>query len=309
MKKVLLLINISILIGCSGRSLLINMAKTPEYEESFFQNDITYNKYQKDFIYLDNVLKKTHPNMYNSYDSSYFVNKKNEILSALKNVKNDIDFQFLIQQYVAKIKDSHTKVIMGYPNEKELIPFKYLWIKDKLYIESISAKEDTSFLGARIESINNITLNKVVKSFSDFISVENDVWIRRNLTYLLRSPYFLYHAGIVDTSENSVLFKLQLLSGADTTISVTYENNDDIKWTILAHSSYFTKPGKEFFKYTLFPEKDYAYFQFNKMIDYTVASSYIGKMNFFIRPFAHVALFFYGMDHLDEVLDKMFREI
>ena len=128
MKKVLLLINITILIGCSGRSLLKSMAKTPEYEESFYQNDTTYNKYQKDFIYLDNVLKKTHPNMYNSYDSSYFVNKKNEILSALKNVKNDIDFQFLIQQYVAKIKDSHTKVIMGYPNEKELIPFKYLWI-------------------------------------------------------------------------------------------------------------------------------------------------------------------------------------
>lgn len=102
-----------------------------------------------------------------------------------------------IAKIVASIGDAHTAIALPLFNN---LPFKCYWFEEGIYITSV-LPDYQNILHCKIQSINGIQIDNVIKNLSTIIPHENIPFLKSLLPKYLVSAEALYGLGIIDQTD------------------------------------------------------------------------------------------------------------
>jgi len=314
MNKLLLLFSILLLSACSRQKLHRLISKTPKLD---YEKPIDYkslNDYQKDAIYLKELILRSYPRLETKISQNDFLKESNELVEKLGEVSTDFEFQTHLKRYLALLKDSHTDT----PN------FNYTIFEDKKYfcwslhkekedwlISSIDRSTDTSVVGLRLVSVNDIPMEEIEKQVRNFENGENYYATNEQFRRMVASPKYWKALGIIE-NKDSVSFSVikndtieKFYLEAKPECSVFRKKIKDRRYP-------FTRRQNGGYSYKIDASENFSYLQMNTSLDYVSFKDGINSYtSFWIRPFARA----YGKkttkDARDfgKVLQKMFAEM
>lgn len=112
-----------------------------------------------DFVYLRNILEKTHPGLYRYTPKPVMQQKMDSIAALLDKDMSYYDYYALISAFMADIRCAHTYVVPqqdigSYMTAIKTIPFELMPLNGRLYITLNGTKDQTIQPGAELLTIN-----------------------------------------------------------------------------------------------------------------------------------------------------------
>lgn len=233
------------------------------------------NKYQKDFLLMVKLLETTHP----AFTDAVVAPLKLSIIrkSGYKNLSrctNDISFQVYLESILSKLHDGHTAVNLQ-RNLTSIYPLSTYFDGKDYYLQA-TAKPYKDYLGKKIKTINGEKIQKVVDSFKNDFSYENEVGYLKQVlkNYICVSFYW-----------NNKPFKRP-----DNTLLITFADNTSVQmstvpapfqeWEVYRPNQrkslmQVRTNQKVPFTKQFFENRSIAYLQFNQCTDqYTLRQTY-----------------------------------
>ena len=96
--------------SCSMQSVQSLIAKTPEIEYAKPSNYDNLNKFQKDAIFLTELIKKSYPRLELKISDEDYSYESEKLISDLSIVENDLDFKVRIRKFMVLLKDGHSDI-------------------------------------------------------------------------------------------------------------------------------------------------------------------------------------------------------
>jgi hypothetical protein len=225
------------------------------------------NKFQQDLLYLDNLCANTFPNI----DSVFPQHKRTAIVDSLMNLLTDKQvnqqiFSGYLYLYLSHFENQHTRLEKSGLQSKMLFPYILYFINDDWFLININQEYDSLLIGKKVIEINNKTIEKIEKSLSQYVFAENDICKRKEINKFINRPDLLRQWGIIDQTDSvSISFetgeKIWVKSiSKDSDIHFHLSENQFIPNPI-------TKYVKHHYNIALYPNENYAYFQYNKCFD------------------------------------------
>ena len=223
------------------------------------------NKYQKDFLLMVKLLETTHPAFTDVVREPFKLSAiSNKGYKHLSRCTNDLSFQIYLESILSKLSDGHTAVNIQ-SNVTSIYP-----------LSKGTAKPYKDGLGKKIKTINGVKIQKVVDSFKNDFSYENEVGYQRQvLKNYLAIPFYW----------NNKPFKRP-----DNTLLVTFADSTTIQVSAVpapfqAWEVYQPKQNKSLmqvrskqnvpFSKQFYENRSIAYLQFNQCTDqYTLRKTY-----------------------------------
>jgi len=282
MNKLSLLFLVLLLSSCSQQRLYSLIAKTPKLDYEKPTDYRTFNDYQKDAIYLKELILRSYPRLETKISKPDFLKASDELVEKLGSVSSDLEFEAYLKKYIALLKDGHSYVqSFGLSIREETKYFCWSIYKEKedWVITSIDSSMDTSIIASRLVSVNDIPIKEIEDRARNFENGENYYSTNRLFTRTVRYPKYWKALGIIE-DENRISF------------SVAKQNNG--------------------YSYEINASEDFSYLQMNTSLDYVSFKDGISNYtSFWIRPFAKA----YGKkmtedaENFGQVLQKMFAEM
>lgn len=120
-------------------------------------------------------------------------------LAAQIQGRPDLQIALALQTLVAKAKDANTRLELApLLQQNKVIPVGFGWYADGLYM-SATVKRFSPALGKRIQEINGIPVDTVLKRMGRFFAKENEEALRKDSPTWLRFPVANRMAGIATT--------------------------------------------------------------------------------------------------------------
>ena len=263
----------------------------------------TLNIYQKDFIYLCQLLEDSHPNIYENFPKDKFEIKKKKLLKEFANTKNKAEYSIKLQKFVSNIKDAHTKIQFTLLNSF-LYPIRIRSIKDTLFISNIDKSLPSNWLGAKIINFNNIPKDTVINKAKKYFSCDNNICYMNNIVYYLYNYKFLKQLGIIDTSSE---LKLSITTLKNKNEEITIPHIEKYKLRKIKKVKNLTGYTNRLFHYKILKDKSICYFHYQECYDLQFLK--FDKKNY--KPLYHlfyVAWWLRG-GNFSNFLKKMFKEI
>jgi hypothetical protein len=156
--------------------------------------------WQADLNYLERQLPKNHYDLFALQSQTYF-QQGIEKIKASADTLSDLAVAVQLQQLVASMGDSHTKVDFGpFLDKDQVLPLHLYWFSDGLYIlHTTPGHED--ILGHRILSINQVPIATVVDSLSTLITVDNPAIIKSSVPKMVPLIQLLEYFGFVKNQQ------------------------------------------------------------------------------------------------------------
>ncbi|MBO7556951.1 MAG: hypothetical protein J6T52_00495 [Bacteroidaceae bacterium] len=233
------------------------------------------NKYQKDFLLMMHLLETTHPAFTDVVQAPFKLpGVSRNGYRHLARCTNDLSFQIYLESILSKLNDGHT--VVNLQNHLTSIYPLSTYFDGKDYYLQGTAKPYKDGLGKKIKSINGVKIQKVVDSFKNDFSYENEVGYQRQVlkNYLVIPFYW-----------NNKSFKRP-----DNTLLVTFADSTTIQMSTVpapfqAWEMYQPKQRKSLmqvrskqnvpFSKQFFENRSIAYLQFNQCMDqYTLRKTY-----------------------------------
>lgn len=223
------------------------------------------NIFQQDFLYYCDALVNTHPNVFLNYPEDKFETNKKNALDILSHCNNEEEFSMILQQFIAPIKDTHTKVTnIWFPGEKRY-PIRYKFYGDSLYILNMTNQLPTEFYGTILYSINGFSLEDIKMKAAQYTSYENEVGLKNNINLSIYKSDFLRTLGIIKNETDSITIET---TGKR---KWTIHPNSNSNWQIKFISHPITEKKKANFDYQILKDDKICYLQLNKFIDKRIA--------------------------------------
>jgi len=187
-----------ILISC----LLFLSACTPQKKE-IIQDETTVSNWNSDLETLADTLESVHPNPYRSYKKEKFYQDIDTLKSALPTL-TEVGFKLNLIQLLAKLGDGHTGASIAFLNEQNPVkyPIRLQWFEDELLVTG-TIPEYEKLLGAKLVSINNMPLEKVISKVNTLIPHDAENWLKVfNPKYMIYAD-ILKHLKVIDNQETS----------------------------------------------------------------------------------------------------------
>lgn len=314
MKKIYLLIFVSsFLSACNQNSIEKLLAKTPKINYQKPSNYKTLNNYQKDAIYLTELIKQSYPRLSNKIDKETYLKESKKLIQDLSKIKNKLDFEIRLKKFIALLKDGHTDITIDYSNNKKK-RFN-LWLykeKEKWKIYTIDKSIDSTAINSTIIAINNKPINEIEKLINQYECGENKYWKYNQFRYNLLYPNYLKALKIIKKEDENLI--LTIKKNNETKKIVLHQNKKKNFYRIKTRERKypFTKQQNEGFYYKVDENKNYAYLQMNTCLDYVSIKSEINNYtNFLTKPLALLYLKKYTKDarNFGLTLQKLFKEI
>ena len=191
--------------------------------------------YLKDFRYLCDKLEAVHPNIYANLSGLEYEKWKKTCEAEVSLTKNEVDFKLLLAKFLAKIGDSHTRVIIS---EDKHFPVTIRLFNGKYYVV---AAENRDSIGYAIDYINGVSIAQVQLILSEYISAENEDCKMFYLTECLRSPTWL---SLINNGR--ILDTLSITMNNDKTISMKAMEKCTV-YLDTAYSEIYRKKQSSFF--------------------------------------------------------------
>ena len=260
MRKIQIIFIILLLSSC--KSLITNQG-FKEYDSEIQKNDNykKLNKYQQDLLYLDDLCAHAVPYI----DSIFPENKREFVVDSLLNLLSDKQsFNIYARYYLSHFKNQHIR-IKGLKSNM-ISPYKLHSVNNKWYLWDINNEYDSTLIESQVIKINNIPINNITKILENYVFAENPISTTKSIEKFINRPDILHKLGIIAQTD-SVL--LSLKNGKKCWIK-TITNDNKLNW-ILGNKRYkpnqITKHSNDFYKHELYPNRNFAYFQFNKCHD------------------------------------------
>tara|TARA_B110000977_G_C11041425_1_gene479031 strand:+ start:304 stop:1893 length:1590 start_codon:yes stop_codon:yes gene_type:complete len=288
MKKILLFaISFILLSSCSQQQILTLITKTPKIKHHKPTNFDQLNNYQKDAVYLTELIKQTYPRLSTKITTENYIIESYNLIKKLSKIQNDLDFEIEIQKFIALLKDGHSYMGINYLtiDKRKFNIYLYKEKKDWV-IWNIDKSKDSLLIGSKIISINGKKTNEIKQLINKFECGENEFWKLKNFSWKITFPQYLEALGIIKKDENLIL-------------SITKNNKTQIieidkkekgafyKIERKERKFPFTRKQNDGFYYKVNTEQNFAYLQMNTSLDYVSIKSDISNYtNFITKPIA-----------------------
>jgi hypothetical protein len=167
-----------------------------------------------DLDFLSKELPQKHHDLFR-------IQSKNDYLAGLDKIKSRVneltDFEIAIklQQLIASIGDSHTKINYGQLIDKNrILPLQLYWFNDGLFILH-TTHENTELLGQQILAVNGTPLKTITDSLRTLITTDNEAIVKSAVPKLFPLVQVLEHFGF--TSGQEIELALKDLTGKSRT--------------------------------------------------------------------------------------------
>jgi hypothetical protein len=156
--------------------------------------------WSSDIDYLAKELPERHFDPFRVKDKKNYLSDLNKIKSK-ENELTDFEIALKLQQIIAGLGDSHTKINYEQLVDKaQLLPLNVYWFSDGLFILQ-TTHENSELLGHQILSVNGIPLKTITDSLSTLITTDNEAILKRDLPKLLPLVQVLEHFGFIKEQE------------------------------------------------------------------------------------------------------------
>lgn len=162
------------------------------------------NKWKYDIEYLRDTLPKKHINLF------FKITQKdwNNYLDSLELKSNYLSDDFVllsIKELLSKVGDSHTTIYWKAKIEdKRSLPLEFNWYNDGIYVTA-TEKQNLSIIGCKIVSINNYSIEEVIKKFRNLIVQDNEASIKQELPNLLKLPVVYDYFGLLPNHDSMII--------------------------------------------------------------------------------------------------------
>ncbi len=287
-KRIILLhIFLIVLTSCSQQKILTIITKSPKINYQKPNDYKKLNKYQKDAVYLTELIKLTYPRLYTKITSEDYLTESKGLITCLSKIENDLDFKIEIQKFIALLKDGHSQIGISYRSKEKRKFNIYLYKENNGWIiKNIDNSKDSLLIGSKIVSINGKSINEVENLINKYECGENEFWKLRNFDWRISYPKYLEAVGIINKDEN---LKLSIIkNNKERKIEIVKKEKSkyyDIK--IKKTKFPFTKKQNNGFFYKVDKKQNFAYLQMNTCLDLVTIKSEIGNYtNFITKPIA-----------------------
>jgi hypothetical protein len=208
MKKIILfIISFTLLSSCSQQKILTLITKTPKIEYQKPNNFDKLNNYQKDAVYLTELIKQTYPRLGTKITTKNYLIESNKLIKKLSEIENDLDFEIEIQKFIALLKDGHSYMGINYIGKDKRKFNVYLYKEKKDWvIWNIDKSKDSLFIGSKVVSINGKKPNEIKNLINKFECGENEFWKLKNFGWKITYPKYLEAVGSLAPDKFGVFF-------------------------------------------------------------------------------------------------------
>lgn len=288
MKKIVIfVISFILLTSCSQQRILTLITKTPKIEYQKPTNFDKLNNYQKDAVYLTELIKQTYPRLGSKITTENYLIESNNLIEKLSEINNDLDFEIEIQKFIALLKDGHSSMGINYRSTEKRKFNVYLYKEKKDWvIWNIDKSKDSLLIGSKIISINGKNTNEIKNLINKFECGENEFWKLKNFGWKITYPKYLEAVGIIKKSENLKL-SIEKNNKKEIIEIIRKEKAEFYNIKIKENRFPFTKKQNNGFYYKVDNEQNFAYLQMNTSLDYVSIKSEISNYtNFITKPIA-----------------------
>ncbi len=190
------------------RAQVKSQIEDPPVEELFSKEKLTSDTRQ-----LVDFLESIHPDPYMYSGGKVEFNRKfqNILQSIPSGGMTKDEYARLIRPFIASISDAHTRIATAYNYDKEQpggLPFSLGSVEREIYVNGVYDKKDRKLIGARLISVEGVTLEQMMKRLYNLFGIENDYHCLIMLKdYLRIKPYL---ADIIPEWDGSDKIKLVL---------------------------------------------------------------------------------------------------
>lgn len=172
-----------------------------------------------DIRQLANIIENTHPDPYSAGGGRIaFHRRLHETLNAVPETgMTTTELIRLLRPFVASIGDQHTSIYSVYPADPSRlggVPFIFHTVDKDLFVVASFQEKDSTYVGARLVSVEGVTTSNLINRLSHLEGVENEYFALRQLgqhDLLIRS----YLEELVPEWEDTtkITFQLRLPAG------------------------------------------------------------------------------------------------
>ncbi len=299
------------LLSCSGAQIQRLTAKKADITFEKTSNFNGLSKYVQDAIFLSQLVEKTYPRLYTKIPKDLYKKSSEEFISDAASVKDNLEFENLAQKFMAQLKDGHTAISLSLYREKKLYPVYFYKEKQNWKVFNISKTIDSSVVGSRIVSINDIPISEVEKKVENFNSGENSFYRLADFRFQIQLPKYLEAIGLID-SEKPLKISTERNDKNYTFELTPSKKRAYYKVRPLANKYPITDKKNDGFYIETDQKKDFAYLQMNTCLDLVVLKDGIGNYtNFITRPLAMLYLKSQYKDarNFGKTLQSLFMEV
>jgi hypothetical protein len=267
---------------------------------------INGNKYQKDFLLFIDMIKNTHPLFSDNIQHPFNVDNISRLgYKKCSTIKNQDQFSNYVQSVISKLRDGHTSVIEN-SISNQAYPFFYYADKGKFYLK-YTDKKHADFLGKEIIAFNGIPLTKVLDSFRNDFSYENET----RYQYLLGNSinFLSYWKGKPFFRPDSTL-TITFADNTNTSLRPTERNKislDDIRLHTQANGISIRNNLKTPFLYIIDEVHSICYLQFNECDDQITLREKFANQGIKLTPVQEQKIS--NIPRFDTFLKDMFSDI
>ena len=310
-RLIILVLTLITFTSCSIQRLRTLITKTAKIEYVKPSNYEELNKYQKDAVYLTELIGKSYPRLELKIPDQDYSYESEKLISDLSKVENDLDFQVRVRKFMVLLKDGHSDIGVFPPKNDGHFYLHLYKEKDDWIIENIDRTIDSIIIGSRIISINQIPIDEIELRISQFECVENP--FRANSKFLAHALIPLYWEAMGVIEDKGDLNLTVVKDNEKKTITIQPKLEGEFYKIALEKWKYpFTRQQNDGFYYKIDSVRNFAYLQMNTSLDYVSVKSDIKKYtNFLTRPIALMVMKNQTKDARDFglVLQSMFHEI
>ncbi|MCI5057974.1 MAG: S41 family peptidase [Flavobacteriales bacterium] len=223
-----------------------------------------WNKWQKDFYYLKEAVHRSFPEIEDQYPRSKQDSIWNVLVNSISNKPKPIDFQIACSKYLFHFQNAHTWSWTKGLEFNTYYPYHIYPIEESWYLLNLSTEYDSSFIGKKLKSIGNHSIDSVYQILKVMEQAENDFCLRHETKKWFRYPDYLYKLGINMRDSVRLVF-------ADESFLWVKEHSNKEKVDYLQPfgitRNHFTKRSDEIYTFKIAKDSNICYFQYNACYD------------------------------------------
>ncbi len=167
------------------------------------QSNLTANDWQNDLKLLQSTVHNEYSFLFKKTTVEEFDTQVDELFNAIPSLE-DHEITLGIARIVASFKYGHTDVGFRY----QQLPINLYHFNDGVYIQGLH-KDYEQALGAKVISIEGVTIEDALKAVYPAVPVENDQYFKAYGLNYLRIPEVLHAQGIINKLSSTVEFTLE----------------------------------------------------------------------------------------------------
>ncbi|MCB0636845.1 MAG: hypothetical protein KDC54_09530 [Lewinella sp.] len=176
-------------------------------------------QWRADIDFLRRQLPAVHPNWYHRHDEAYWETALDSI-SRLAGGQSDLATALQLQQAVARMGDSHTRLDFGsFVDTDHCLPVAGYYFADGVFITH-AMPPFGHLLGQQWQSINGQPMDTVLQILSGLFTIDNEATYWLKSTQLLSHPDILQALRFFPAKNDSVSIGLRDSLGHDHTIAL-----------------------------------------------------------------------------------------